>query len=316
MDLSIVTTLFHSEPYLQEFCQRANKAADEIGAVHELILVNDGSPDRSLEMALDLQKKDPHVKVIDLTRNFGHHQALMAGLACAQGEKVFLIDSDLEEQPEWLASFHGILQKEKCDVVYGQQIRRKGTWTERLFGTLFYKFFNALSRTPIPQNTTSARLMTRRYVQALLSFHERELFIPGLWQLAGYIQVACPVNKQAKTTTTYSLARKIALAVNAVTSFSDKPLVSIFYTGVLICLMSGVYILWLLFRKFVYGSPIMGWPSLIVSIWLLGGLTIFFLGILGIYLSKVYLEIKQRPPYLIRQVYPGPARRDDTPSRP
>src|SRR5256885_14440017 len=145
MKLSIVTTLYYSAPYLDEFYDRACAAAEKFTRDFEIILVNDGSPDNSLEVALSIYQKDHRVKVIDLSRNFGHHKAMMTGLAHASGELVFLIDCDLEEEPELLERFHRELIASGADVVYGVQQKRKGDLFERVSGTLFFKLFNALS---------------------------------------------------------------------------------------------------------------------------------------------------------------------------
>jgi putative glycosyltransferase len=304
MLLSIVTTLYRSAPHLQEFYDRSRRAAEKLTPEYEIVLVNDGSPDASLELAVALQQKDPHVLVIDLSRNFGHHRAMMTGLSYARGEYVYLLDSDLEEEPEWVLPFYTTLRQESLDVVYGVQQERKGNLFERWSGTLFYKLFNLLSSTAIPKNAAIARLMTRRYVTQLLQHREREVFMPGLWQLTGYRQQPSPVTKHSKGTTSYSLALRISLFVNAITSFSDRPLVYIFYTGATICAVSGLYIARLLYLKWSSGFAIMGWPSLIVSIWFLGGLTILFIGILGVYMAKIYREIKHRPYVLVREVFP------------
>src|SRR6266850_5035889 len=170
MRLSIVTTLYRSAPYLEEFCQRAQQAAQKITPDYEIILVNDGSPDDSLAQAIKLHERHPRISVIDLSRNFGHHRALMAGLTQAQGEKVFLIDSDLEEEPEWLETFNTAMT-EGIDVVYGVQNHRKGAWFERVSGAIFYRLFNWLAEVPIPTNAVTARLMTRQYVKSLLLHH-------------------------------------------------------------------------------------------------------------------------------------------------
>ena len=304
MDLSVVTTLYRSADHVAEFCRRAAAAAQGVAPDFEIILVNDGSPDDSLARALDVAREDSHVVVVDLSRNFGHHRAMMTGLAYARGARVFLIDSDLEEDPAWLAPFWERMRDGSCDAVYGVQSRRKGGWTERFSGWLFYRCFNVLSKTPIPPSATTARLMSRRYVGALLQHRERELFLPGLWELTGFAQAAMPVLKGSRGSTTYSWMRRLSLAVNALTSFSDQPLIYIFYTGAVICGLASVFILRLIHLKLFHGVPILGWPSLIVSIWFLGGLTIFFIGVLGIYLSKLFTEIKQRPYSIVRDVYP------------
>jgi putative glycosyltransferase len=303
ISLSIVTSLYRSSPYVDEFHRRATAAAQALTADYEIIFVNDGSPDDSLERAVAIQRKDPRVVVIDLSRNFGHHRALMTGLAYARGERIFVLDADLEEEPEWLKLFDEEWRQQTCDVVFGIQERRKGGLFERWSGEIFYRIFNFLSATPIPANAVIARLMSRRYVNALIQHQERELFLPGLWQVTGFRQIPVPVAKLSKGSTSYSLARKFALFVDAITSFSDKPLIIIFYVGAFICASSIIYILRLLYLKWVIDVPIMGWPSLIVSIWLLGGATIFFIGVLGIYLARMFREIKQRPSTIIREVY-------------
>jgi len=304
MDLSIVTTLYRTAPYLEEFCARARKAAEEVSDEFEIILVNDGSPDDALQIALELYRRDDRLTIIDLSRNFGHHKAIMTGLAHAHGELVFLIDSDLEEEPELLERFHEELKSKNADVVFGAQAKRKGKLFERVTGTLYFKLFNLLSTHPIPTNHIVARLMTKRYVAALLEHREREFVLSGLWVLTGFKQIAIAVAKhQRPTHSSYSLSRKFASLVNAITSFSSKPLVFIFYLGSLILLVSGIAALYLVLRKLFFGALLMGWASVIVSIWLLGGITIFCLGVIGIYLSKIFIEVKQRPYTIIRDIY-------------
>lgn len=301
--LSIVTTLYHSAPYIDEFYRRIALAADRVAENWQLILVNDGSPDDALERAIALHHQDPRVVVVDLSRNFGHHPALMTGLAHAEGERVFMIDCDLEEPPELLVDFDSIYCHEDIDVVYGVQIQRKGGWFERVSGNLFFKLFNHLSSVTVPANVVVARLMSRRYVDALLQHKERELFLAGLWQLTGFRQVPVNIVKGSKRETTYTLLRKLALLTNAITSFSNRPLIYIFYTGLFISAMSSTYIGYLLIQKIFFLSPVDGWTSLIVSIWFLGGLMILFIGIIGIYLSRIFAEVKQRPLTIVRKVY-------------
>ncbi len=303
MELSIVTTMYHSAPYLREFYERVSKAACKITENYEIIFVNDGSPDNSLELAVTLQKKDSRVTVVDLSRNFGHHRAMMIGLGYARGEKVFLIDCDLEEEPELLEAFHEKFQESECDVIYGVQETRKGGAFERITGSLFYTVFNRLSGIRIPHNLVTARIMSSRYVKSLLLYKEREIFIAGLWHITGYRQEPLVIQKLSREGTNYSLRKKITIAINAITSFSDKPLTFIFYTGIFISSVSALYILYLFIRKIFSGITISGWTSLVVSVWFLGGLTIFFIGVIGIYLSKIFIETKERPYSIIRDIY-------------
>ena len=302
--LSIVATLYRSEQTIAEFCERARAAAAAAaGDDYEIVLVNDGSPDTSLEIALSLHERDAHIRIVDLSRNFGHHKAMMTGLEHARGALVFLIDCDLEEDPALLASFQARLRETRADVVYGVQAARKGGWFERISGYVYFRIFNLLSSDPLPVNVITVRLMTRRYVESLLLHRERALMIAAIAVITGYRQEPMVVAKRSRGETTYTLRRKIALFVDAITSFSDRPLVAIFYIGSFIVVAASLAALRLIYRKLVHGISVVGWPSLIVSIWLLGGLTIFCVGLLGIYLSRVFIETKQRPYTIVRTVY-------------
>jgi len=302
MHLSIVTTMYYSAPYLETFyaeiCAEAQKITDD----YEIILVNDGSPDQSLDIAISLYERDAHVRIIDLSRNFGQHKAMMTGLAHANGDLVFLIDCDLEIKPAVLSQFYSEFQQVNVDVVYGVQDARHDRPFDRIAGRLFYTIFNLLANEPLHPNLTTSRLMSQRYVLALVTHRERELLIGGLWVITGFKQIPITVTKSSKGSSTYNFGRKIALIVNAVTSFSNRPLIFIFYLGLLIILFSGLAALFLVFKAISSGF-LQGWPSLIVSVWLLGGITIFCIGIIGIYLSKIFTETKQRPYTIIRQLY-------------
>jgi putative glycosyltransferase len=304
MKLSIVATLYQSAPYIKEFHKRAIATAKQlVGDDYEIVLVNDGSPDNSLDLAIRLTEQDSHVVVVDLSRNFGHHKAMMTGLAHAKGDLVFLIDSDLEEEPEWLEAFERQMKQEGCDVVYGVQERRKGSWFERWSGQWFYRFFKALTGLALPENIVTARLMTRRYVDALLCHQEREVFMAGLWHITGFDQRPQIIKKHNTSETTYTFSRKMSLLVNSVTSFSNAPLVSIFYIGVAISLFALTYIAYLVMHWIFLEKPMSGWTSVMASIWLLGGMVISFIGVVGIYLSKIFSETKQRPYTIVRQIY-------------
>ncbi len=304
MKLSIVATLYQSAPYITEFYERSSAAAKQlVGDDYEIVLVNDGSLDNSLDIVVKLTENDRHVVVVDLSRNFGHHKAMMTGLAHAKGERVFLIDSDLEEDPELLIKFAQQLESDECDVVYGVQERRKGKLFERWSGHLFYSLFRVITGLTLPQNLITARLMTQRYVAALLRHKEREVFIAGLWYITGFEQIPQLVKKHSHSDTTYTLRRKISLLVNSIISFSNAPLIIIFHVGVSISLMAVCYIIYLLMNWAFLTTPLIGWTSVMASIWLLGGMIISFIGVIGIYLSKIFSETKQRPYTIVRQIY-------------
>ncbi len=303
-ELSIVTTLYCSAPYIDEFYERVTRAAESITRDFEIVFVNDGSPDDSLDRALALMERDARVRVIDLSRNFGHFKAVMTGLEHARGKLVYLIDCDLEEDPENVTGFHRTLRENpRADVVYGIQARRKGGAFERITGAIFYRVINAMSDTRVVPNHTMGRLMTRRYVRALIAHRDREVFLAGLWALTGFEQIPVPVEKRSKGSTTYTLGKKISVAVNAITSFSNRPLVWVFYLGCFIMAVSATAAGYLVIRRLFFGTYLAGWPSLIVSIWFLGGLMIFSLGVIGIYISKIFIEAKERPYTVIREIY-------------
>jgi len=300
--LSIVTTLYGSAAHLEAFYARVTSVASRLFPDYELILVDDGSPDRSLDVAIGLCARDPRVRVIELSRNFGHHRAMMTGLARARGQLVFLIDCDLEEQPEWLEPFLARLQETGADVVYGVQEARRGSWFERVSGDLFYTIFNLLSDFPVPSNVSTARLMRRAYVRSLVAHRDRELFIAGLWAATGYRQVAMPVTKQRLGPTTYTLRRRVRVLIDAVTSFSRRPLVLVFYLGaatIAIAVLAAAYLIW----RHVTSGYLPGWASVMVSVWMLGGLTLFSVGLVGLYLSRVFIESKRRPLAIVRKVH-------------
>lgn len=305
MKLSIVTTLYSSSPYLLEFYARITEAAKTITKDYEIVLVNDGSPDDALDIAVSLYQDDPRVRVIDLSRNFGHHKAMMTGLAHARGERVFLIDCDLEEDPGLLVEFNASFDSDDVDVVYGVQESRKGGWFERASGRLFYMLFNLLSGKEIPSDMAVVRLMSKRYVTNLVAHRESEMFIAGLWKITGFKQTSVVVQKGSKKDSTYDLRRKLVLLARGITSFSNKPLIYIAYLGIAMLALSSLYIIYRVFVRLFFGQPPEGYTSLIVSIWFVGGLIIFALGIIATYLSVVFVETKNRPYTIIRHIYGG-----------
>lgn len=297
--------MYRSAAFIGEFYARMSRAASSLTDDYELVLVNDGSPDDSLALALTLARSDNRVKVVELSRNFGHHYAALAGLSQADGERTFLIDIDLEEQPEWLLEFAAAQERTGADVVFGIQEKRTGSLLRSIAGTLFYRIFNALSDLKIPENVCTVRIIKREFVQALLTLRDRNLFLAGNFAWAGFKQIPMPVKKaNRRTRSNYNLRRTIRLFFDAISSFSSYPLRAIFLTGLVISSFSGLLGIQMIVHKLLHPETIaMGFSSMIVSIWFLGGLVIFFLGVIGLYLSKIFVEVKDRPQYIIRKVY-------------
>lgn len=301
--LSIVATMYRSEAFIEEFCDRISRSAAAITPDFEIILVNDGSPDASLDRAKAVANQNPAVVVVDLSRNFGHHRAIMIGLEQARGDHVFLIDVDLEEPPESVVNLWEVLSESDADVAFGVQPFRKGRLFERLSGSLFWSLIRKATAMPIPANPLTARLMTRRYVHALIQHREREIFLAGLWHITGFRQIPVLIAKSSRGETSYDLGKRISLFVNSITSFSSYPLALIFYIGITITGLSVIIGLTLVVAR-VSGIIILeGWVSVMLSVWFLGGINFMFLGVIGVYLSRVFTEVKQRPYGIIREIY-------------
>ena len=304
MKLSVVATLYRSAETIVDFHRRASAAARQlVDDDYEIVLVNDGSPDASLEHAVALTTHDPHVVVVDLSRNFGHHKAMMTGLSHAVGERVFLIDSDLEEDPAWLLLFARRMADDPCDVVFGVQTVRKGGWFERWSGDAYYGLMRIVSHVDMPRNMVTARLMTRRYVDALSRHEEREFEIGGLWAATGFVQRPCAVVKQSSSPSTYTLRHRIAIVIDAVTSFSTMPLTAIFCLGIAGFVVASCMTVVVVVRALFDTGPVDGWQPLLVSVWLFGSLILAGVGVVGLYLAKVLSEVKRRPYTIVREVH-------------
>lgn len=304
MKLSIVASMYYSAPYIQEFCARCSRVARElVGEDYEIVLVNDGSPDTSLEIAMTLAKEDPHITVVDLSRNFGQHRAMLTGIEYARGEYIFAIDIDLEEDPELLRIFWDEMHKSGVDHVYGVQKSRKGGWFERVSGQAYYRFFNWLSSVKIPPNALMAKLMSRRFADTLLQYRERNIFLAGLIALCGYEQKGVECVKKSKGSTTYTLYRKLQQTINSITSFSTKPLYFIFVFGIIVSVLCALFAVYLLGRKLIWGDILAGWTSLMLLLCSVFGVLTALIGIIGVYIAKIFDEVKNRPYVTIRQVW-------------
>jgi putative glycosyltransferase len=307
MKISVVSTLYKSKLFLPTFIDEMLKGLDEIHcAEFELVFVNDGSPDDSIQYLLDRKKDIKQIKVVDLSRNFGHHYAIQAGLSYASGDMIFLIDNDLEVDPKEIVSFYKeLISDSSLDVVFGFQDERKGRFVERYFGKLFWIILNKMSDIKIPHNILTERLMTRRYVNALLEMKDANLFMGGMMYWVGFKQKGVVVKKGLREgPSTYSVKKRLELMLQAVTSFSGKPLEWLFYTGLFISIFSTFFLLALGIKKAIYQDSVqLGWTSIVAINFLILGVISTFLGVIGIYLFKIFRQVQGRPNYIIRKVY-------------
>ena len=307
MTLSVVTTLYKSKPFLETFLKEiiANIQIIKINDF-ELVFVNDGSPDDSVEYLLERKKEIPEIKIIDLSRNFGHHYAIQAGLNFASGEYVFLIDNDLETPPSVLVDcYNEIIIDKNLDVVYGYQEARKGNFIEKKAGSVFWVLINKLSDTKIPHNILTERLMTKQYVNELLRLQDANLFMGGMMYWVGFNQKGIPVKKgQRDGASTYSIKRRAELMLQAITSFSGKPLEWLFYIGISISFFSFLFLIYLATQKIIHQDEVqLGWTSIVAINVLILGIISTFLGLIGIYIYKIFRQVQGRPNVIIKKIY-------------
>jgi len=304
-NISIVSTMYCSRPFLERFLEECLQALTVLECTDfEIVLVNDGSPDDSLNYVIARQKNIPQLVIIDLSRNFGHHYAIQAGLQYARGELIFLIDCDLEVSVLTLPEFKRKLDASGTDMVYGYQASRKGGLFEKTSGGIFYKTFNLLSTIKIPENIATERIMTRRYLDALLQLGDRNLFLAGMMSWTGFQQLGLPLQKkQREGRSTYSLLARINLMVNAVSSFSVQPLVWMFNIGLTVTVFSFLYVFYLIMRKILFGDTLIGFTSMMALTTLSLGIMTTGIGVIGIYLGKVFTQVQNRPTYIIKDIY-------------
>lgn len=301
--ISIITSLYKSEKYIFDFYYSYLEILKKLQVDYEFIFVNDASPDLSHKKVEELITKDDKVILIDFSKNFGQYPAMFAGMEKASGTLIYTTDSDLEEPPENLAVMYDILQAEKdTDVVYGVVEARSGGLVRGFFGKIFFKVLTHLSDARIPENQAWQRLMRSDYVKSLLLHKEYESIVAGLMAITGYNQKSIIVQKKFKGTTSYSFRKRMLSAINGLTAFSSKPLVYIALFGFSISFLAFVFILYIVFCKLYILDFQAGWITLITSIWMVGGLLMLSIGILGIYISKIFNQTKNRPLYIIKKI--------------
>lgn len=303
LKISIVTTIYKSAGDINEFYTRSVAVASELSAELELIFVNDGSPDDGLAVARRLASQASEVTVIDLSRNFGQARALWTGVKHSTGDLVAILDGDLEEDPAWLVSFYRAMEESQADVAYGIQADPKGSAVYRSSRKIFYRVLNALTAFNFPTNVATIRLMSRRFVRALMQYEEHEFFLLGLLHVAGFAQIGVRVEKVQRSPTTYTFGKLAQLFMNGVTSFSTVPLTFIAVCGILLSFGASLFVFYLVFIK---GPTVEGWLSVMAAIIFFSGVIVFFLGIIAIYVGTIFLEVKRRPVTIVREIIRPP----------
>ncbi len=306
--LSVVAPCYNEEACLEEFHRRVTAAARDIaGTDYELILVNDGSADRTWEIMRDLATRDPQLVVINLSRRHGHQRAMTAGLHSCRGERVLTIDSDLQDPPELLGDMCRLMDRVSADVVYGQRRERHGeTMLKRGTAALFYRILRQLADADMPVDSGDFRLMSRKVIDILNAMPEQQRFIRGMVSWIGLRQVALAYDRAPRTTgsSNYSLGRMFGLAFDALTSFSIMPLRLASYLGIILGFLS-LLMLGYTLGSWAFGHVVEGWTSLSTLILVLGSMQLILFGLLGEYVGRLYLESKRRPLFVIDEIHTG-----------
>jgi dolichol-phosphate mannosyltransferase len=301
--LSVVVPCFNEEAVLEEFFRRMAVACAAVTDRYEIVFVDDGSSDATWSMIENLADRDPRVVGIQLFRNHGHQLAASAGLSLARGSRVLLIDADLQDPPELLPLMAKRMD-DGFDVVYGRRIARAGETTfKRVTASLFYRLLNKLSSVPIPEDTGDFRLMSRPVVNILNDMPERHRFIRGMVSWIGGRQVAYPYARDARFagTTKYPLRKMVSLAIDALTSFSTKPLRAAVWLGLVSSLFAFAILVYAV-TEWALGNAVPGWASSVVAISFFSGTQLFVMGVFGEYLGRVVQEVKRRPLFTIGQI--------------
>lgn len=271
---------------------------------YELIFINDGSRDNSLELLSNLQKKDDRITVIDLSRNFGHQIAVTAGLEHASGDAIIIMDSDMQDPPS--VSFELISKwEEGYDVVYAQRSSRKDTWFKKFTADMFYRILQKLADIDIPRNTGDFRLIDRKVVNELIKFKEHNRFLRGLVSYIGFKQIAVQFDRDERHAgvTGYPFKKMIKFAADGILGFSTYPLRLIRNIGYFIATVSALGALYaLLVRLLSPESVVPGWTFIVISVLFIGGVQIIMLGVLGSYIGRIFTEVRDRPLYSIRTI--------------
>lgn len=314
-ELSVVIPVYNEEAGLDALIARVTASAESIFADRfELVLVNDGSKDGSWAAICAHAERDSRIVAINLARNHGHQLALTAGLTHARGDLVFVLDADLQDPPELLGPMLAKV-REGYDVVYGQRIKRHGeTAFKRGTASLFYRMLASMVDTHIPRDTGDFRLMTRRVVDQLNAMPERYRFIRGLVSYIGFNQIAFPYERDPRFAgeTNYPLSKMVALAVDAVTSFSTVPLRFASHLGMLFGIAGLVSLVWVVW-EWMQGGTVQGWASLAALTLIMGSVQLLVLGVFGEYLGRMYMEAKRRPLFIIAEVRRHPVSLDAKP---
>lgn len=301
--LSVVVPCYNEEAVMGELYRRLHDACAAYDAQgYEIIFVNDGSADATWPIIRSLGVKDARVKGVCLSRNFGHGMAVTAGLDACQGERVLVLDADLQDPPELLGQMMALMDERAADVVYGKRNTRESEgWFKRVTASLFYRLLNQISEFPIPADTGDFRLMKRSVVQEVCAMPEYARYLRGMVAWVGFTQVPLPYERKPRYAGNphYTLRKMLNLALDAITGFSVYPVRLAFYFGMLM-LLASVGLLFYIGISYAANNTVRGWASLAFIIVISQGFQWMLLGLMGEYIGRIYQESKRRPHYIVK----------------
>ena len=303
--ISIVCPFYNEEDAIPAFFSRVLPIMRRIDEGYEIICVNDGSVDGTLESLLKERDGDGQIRVVDLSRNFGKEAALTAGLEAAGGDAAIIIDADLQDPPELIPDLISGW-REGYDVVLGRRADRStDSLAKRLTARLFYRVHNMISDVPLPENVGDFRLLDKKVIETLKRLPERRRFMKGLFAWVGFKTKTIEYKREPRCTGTSKFGgwRLLNFAIEGITSFSTAPLRVWTYLGLGIAVVAFLYALYIIWRTLMYGVDVPGYASLLTVVLFLGGVQLIGLGVLGEYLGRAYSESKQRPVYVVRKIY-------------
>jgi dolichol-phosphate mannosyltransferase len=309
---SVIIPAYNEQEVIIESYNRLTQVMQGMDGSYELLFINDGSRDNTAQIIAGICEKDRHVRLINFSRNFGHMPAITAGMEHAKGEAVIVIDADLQDPPEVLPRM-AEKWREGYDVVYGKRSSRKGeTFFKKLTARWFYRIINALSAVDLPMDTGEFRLMDRKVCDAVNRLQEKNRYMRGLVSWVGFKQVAVEYVREERFAgeTKYPLKKMMAFAMDAITSFSYKPLRLATTLGFIISLLGFAYTLVVIYQRLFTDTTITGWSSTVGIILFTQGIVLVILGMMGEYIGRIYEEIKNRPTYIIREIIGGEEEKD------
>ncbi|MHC1777141.1 MAG: glycosyltransferase family 2 protein [Lentimicrobium sp.] len=303
IELSIVIPVFNEEAVLETLIMRLRDACQRITPEYEMIFVNDGSNDNSLAILKEHSGEDDRIRYIGFSRNFGHQNAVMAGIIHSRGDAVVLIDGDLQDPPELIPELYARF-REGFKVVYAQRIHRKGeSLFKKLSAGVFYRTLKKITSIDIPLDTGDFRLISREVVNHLISMGESSKFLRGQIAWLGFRQISVEFERQERKTgkTKYTFRKMMRFAMDGITSFSNFPLQIATFLGFLFSVIAFIIILYALYSKYILEEVVTGWTSIMISSMFIGGIQLLCIGIIGEYISRIAVDVKKRPSFVIEE---------------